>query len=357
MSDNVKKASGADFGAETPVYKITENEEDNNAFLKTAADILKNGGLVAFPTETVYGLGASAYFKGAAQKVYAAKGRPSDNPLIVHICDPLDAGEFAYLNDTYLKLAKRFMPGPLTVILKKKSVIDDSVTGGLDTVAVRCPSNVTARRLISLAGVPVAAPSANSSGSPSPTNAGHVFADLNGKIDMIIDGGECDVGLESTVVSLDGDVCTILRPGAVTKEMLLEVCSAVDVAGAVTNPSLAGDKPASPGMKYKHYSPAAEVILVDADDELFAEYVNSDADSKCGVLSSDVWKSSFNCAVLSVGKTGSADEYNHSLYSMLRYADELELNRVYVKKPPETGEYLALYNRLIRAAGGKVIKP
>lgn len=340
----------------TEYYKITGGDGDDAA-LSRAAGILRDGGLVAFPTETVYGLGASALSPTAAQKIYAAKGRPSDNPLIVHISSPEQAEALAYTTPLYYELARRFMPGPLTVILPKRDCVPSEVTGGLDTVALRCPENETARRLISAAGLPIAAPSANLSGKPSPTSAAHVLGDMDGRIEMIIDGGDCDIGVESTVITLVGGGCTVLRPGAVTENELSTLCEQVSVDRAVCTPSLAGEHPGSPGMKYKHYSPNAEVVLVDADMSAFVEYVNSNATARDGVFASREDSPRFACRVLVTGEHGSAAEQNHSLYSLLRYADELELERVYVKCPAQAGEELALFNRLIRAAAGKITRP
>ena len=341
----------------TRLVRITGDGEKDGAILSEAAEILRRGGLVAFPTETVYGLGASAYYPGAAKKVYEAKGRPSDNPLIVHVSRPGEAEDFAVTCPLYYKLAERFMPGPLTVILPKKDVIDPSVTGGLDTVAVRCPSNGIARALIAAAGCPLAAPSANRSGSPSPTRASHVMEDLNGKIDMVIDGGESAIGVESTVIALDPDGgCTVLRPGAVTAEMLGKITSGASVAEAVTDPEKAGDKPKSPGMKYKHYSPAAEVVPVTGDLEKFVSLVEDDPEPRKGVIAAETVRDRFSCTVLTAGERDDDLTYCHSLYGLLREADRLGLLRVYVRLPHRDGGYLALYNRLIRASGGKMTK-
>ncbi|MBQ6262640.1 MAG: threonylcarbamoyl-AMP synthase [Clostridia bacterium] len=322
-----------------------------------AADIIKRGGLVAFPTETVYGLGASAYYPGAAKKIYEAKGRPSDNPLIVHVSEPNEAEDFAVVQSEFYRLAERFMPGPLTVVLKKTEKIDPSVTGGLDTVAVRCPEHPAARALIKASGCPIAAPSANRSGSPSPTEAAHVLADLDGRIDAIIDGGPCRVGVESTVISLDGDGgCTILRPGDVTADMLAEVMRSVRIAGAVTDPSLSGDRPLSPGMKYKHYSPRAEVIAYEGALEEMIDAANCDPAPRVGAIVPDGYADQVKGTALLSGD-GGADDMCHAFFSLLRQADELSLDRVYVRVPPKTGKFLALYNRLIRAAGGKITTP
>lgn len=341
----------------TEYRKINGTGEDEKT-IEMASEIIRAGGLVAIPTETVYGLAGSALLEESAGKIYAAKGRPSDNPLIVHIAYPEDAARIAYPDETYYRLAGKFMPGPLTIILKKKSIIPDAVTGGLDSVAIRCPSNPVAHRLIEVSGHPIAAPSANRSGIPSPTCAEHVKADMDGLIDMIIDGGPCDIGVESTVVKIDGGHCTILRPGAVTLEMLSEVCESVSVAGAVVEPSLAEKvKPESPGMKYKHYSPKAKVVLVDAGEKEFCDYVRENKEGRCGVIVPDECADMFEgFTVLSTGRRGDASEYSRRLFAILRRADDEQLDTVYAPLPPKEGCYLAVYNRIIRAAGGNIVK-
>ena len=343
----------------TEFLKITGDSDGDRSVIERAAEVIKAGGLVAIPTETVYGLAGSALIPESAGKIYSAKGRPADNPLIVHIAKPEDAENIANTTELYYRLAEKFMPGPLTIILKKKPVIPDTVTGGLDSVAIRCPSNPIAHMLIEASGHPIAAPSANRSGIPSPTRAEHVREDMDGRIDMIIDGGECDIGIESTVVRLDGDGCTILRPGAVTEDMLSSVCEKVTVARAVVEPALAeGIKPESPGMKYKHYAPRAEVILVDAPTDAFVEYVKQNAEGHYGVFISNDDAAYFSGGVmLLTGSRGDAKEASRRLFSLLRRADEIGLDKVYAQLPPAEGEYLALYNRIIRAAGCRVVKP
>lgn len=340
----------------TELYRITGDPAADTAAISRAGEILRSGGLVGMPTETVYGLAASAFDAEAARKVYEAKGRPSDNPLIVHVADPAEAESVAFVPPMYYRLAERFMPGPLTVIMPKRSVVPDGITGGLDTVAVRCPSHPTARALIRAAGVPLAAPSANRSGCPSPTTAEHVLRDMDGRIEMILDGGPAEIGLESTVISLTDGGCVILRPGAVTETMLAEVCGTVTVARAVTDPEMAGDKPLSPGMKYKHYAPEAEVILVDASEENFFVFVRENIQTGEAVAAADDTAPRFaGMQILSTGRVTSAAEESRSLFALLRKADDLGIKRIYLKLPPASGEYLALYNRLIRAAGGKII--
>jgi len=339
----------------TEFYRICGGEEDAQA-IERAAQIIRRGGLVAFPTETVYGLGASALSADAAAKIYSAKGRPSDNPLIVHVSEPAEAENIAFVPPIYYKLAKRFMPGALTVIMPKRSCIPDGVTGGLDTVAVRCPSHPAARALITASGVPIAAPSANRSGSPSPTTAEHVRLDMDGRVEMILDGGPCEIGLESTVIRLVGESCEILRPGAVTELMLAEVCREVSVARAVIDPATAGDKPLSPGMKYKHYAPEAEVVLVDASTEDFLQYVCRSCTAEEAAAVPDVYADTLQGVnLLSLGAADTAEEASRRMFSVLREADSLAYRKIYIRIPPAAGEYLALYNRLIRASGGKIV--
>lgn len=339
----------------TEFIRLTGDDADADIFSR-AGEIIRSGGLVAFPTETVYGLGGNAYDPEASVKIFKAKGRPSDNPLIVHVSTPEEAEKFAVTNDTYYKLAEHFMPGPLTVILPKKDIIPDSVTGGLDSVAVRCPEHEAARMLIAAAGVPIAAPSANISGAPSPTSAAHVLTDMNGKIDMIIDGGECRIGVESTVIRLEADGCTVLRPGEIIARELSALLGNVYVADAVTNPGAAGEKPQSPGMKYKHYAPLCPLILLDGDDDAFAEYVNLQ-EGKIAVLSYTENISDFKSAhVFDIGSKESASVQMHRLFSLLRETDTMDIDRIYGHLPPENDEFLALYNRIIRAAGCEVIR-
>ncbi len=335
----------------TELLKPTEDT------LQKAAVLLQSGKLVAFPTETVYGLGADATDPAAATAIYSAKGRASDNPLIVHICNASDAENYAYTTPLYYRLAQRFMPGPLTVILPKKDIIPREVTGGLDTVAIRCPSNAIARALIAKAGLPIAAPSANRSGAPSPTNARDVFGDMNGRIPLIIDGGDCTIGVESTVIKIDGESATILRPGAVTAAMLSEICQSVSVATAVVDPSSAGDAPLSPGMKYKHYAPKAELYLLDGDTDTATNYILQHKNSNTAVICCDSEADKFNGMIcLSCGAEGDYREYEHRLFSLLRRADELKATTIYALLPPLEDNYLAIYNRIVRAAGSKIIK-
>ena len=326
--------------------------------LREAAAILRDGGLVAFPTETVYGLGANALDAHAALSVFAAKGRPADNPLIVHVAHPSDAEAFAETTPLYYRLAEAFMPGPLTVILKKKSIIPDSVTAGLDSVAVRCPSDPVAHALIKTCGLPIAAPSANRSGKPSPTTAAHVFEDMDGIIPMILDGGESDVGVESTVIKLDGEGVILLRPGAVTPEMLGEVVESVKIASAVTEELGAGEKPLSPGMKYKHYAPTASLILLDGPSDAFIAYVKEkNVDRSCVALCyEEETEALTSVRHLSVGYRTDIGAQTHRLFRQLREADAMGADVIYAHLPVMSGSGLALYNRMIRAAAHHIEK-
>ena len=333
--------------------------------LAIPAEILAKGGLVAFPTETVYGLGGNALDADAAGKIYAAKGRPSDNPLIVHIARPSDAEKYARTNALYEKLAKAFMPGPLTVVLPKRENIPCSVTGGLMTVGIRCPGDPVARELIRLAGVPVAAPSANISGRPSPTAASHVTNDLNGRIDCIIDGGEAEVGLESTIVKIDGEKLVLLRPGAITPEMLRTVCDTVVLDNGILDRLPEGTAPEAPGMKYRHYAPRARVHLLRAkneNDEMFDEKVigffreKLAEDPTVGILCYDEHLPFLHGEhVYSYGEKSDDRAHSHLLFDCLRRFDETDAAMIYAVVGKTEGIGLALYNRMLKASAYTVI--
>lgn len=326
--------------------------EQTEAALSEAAKKIRDHGLVVFPTETVYGLGADATCADAARKIYAAKNRPSDNPLIIHIQAPEEAELYAQTCELYYKFAHAFMPGPLTIILPKKDVIPQSVTGGLESVAIRCPSHPVARRLIKLCGVPIAAPSANLSGKPSPTCAQHVIEDMMGRVDMIIDGGECDIGLESTIIKIDGNKVTLLRPGGITFDALSCITDGIEVAHAVTGQLARNEKPLSPGMKYRHYAPDAPVILLDGDEADVIRFLEERAvkenclilcyTEETGLLPGE--------RVIDIGKMADLDTQAHRLFSALRDADRLKPSVIYAHLPAKDGMGLALYNRMIRAA-------
>lgn len=317
--------------------------------LSQAAAIIRRGGLVAFPTETVYGLGANALDPQAVKGIFAAKGRPQDNPLIIHLYDPSQTQQYAKnIPPVYYALCERFSPGPLTVILPKRDCIPMETSGGLDTVAVRIPSHPVAREIIRLAGVPVAAPSANLSGSPSPTTAQHCVHDLWGRVDAIVDGGACGVGLESTVISLAGEKPVLLRPGAVTPQMLRELLPDLQIHQAVTEKLQAGVKASSPGMKYKHYAPKAQITILDADSAQFVAYVNAHKRPGLFALCFAEDVAGLQVPYVSLG-ADEADQARH-LFAALRQLDELGAKKVYARCPDKEGVGLAVYNRLIRAA-------
>ena len=339
---------------ETKILSAYSKEE-----MEEAANIIRQGGLVAFPTETVYGLGANALLADGARRIYLAKGRPSDNPLIVHLANASDAEKYAYTCDTYYRLAESFMPGPLTVILPKRDVIPNEVTGGLKTVGIRVPSNETARNLIKLSGVPIAAPSANLSGKPSTTKACHVVADLFGKIDGIIDGGDSEIGLESTIVMIDNGIIRMLRPGAVTKEMIEQLGYTVILDKAIVEKPGEGERPLAPGMMYRHYAPSAEVTLLDGDDKSITEALCKYASQEGSVVlcySEDKQISSLKNAYV-IGRREDSANTAHRLFAILRELDEMkDIKHIYAALPDNTGIGLAIFNRLVKAAGYKVIK-
>ena len=339
----------------TEFVRLNGNDSQSTALLR-AASILQAGGLVVFPTETVYGLGGNGLDENAAKKIYAAKGRPSDNPLIIHLATPEDAEKYAYPSPLYHRLAKAFMPGPLTVILPRRDIVPSSVTGGLDSVAVRCPSHPVAHRLIELAGIPIAAPSANLSGKPSPTAAEHVAQDLFGRVDMIIDGGECDIGLESTIVKIDGDSLTLLRPGGITYDALCMVCPNVTVADAVTHRLAENERPLSPGMKYRHYAPTAPVVLLDGSDEKVLTFLQqAQKTQRCAILCyNEEIEHLESTRLFPVGAREDLSTQAKRLFSALREADGSDAEISYAHLPPMHGIGLALYNRMIRAAAHTV---
>jgi len=341
----------------TEIIKINDVTLDAKK-IRHAASILAAGGLVALPTETVYGLGALATDEGAAKKIYAAKGRPSDNPLIIHIATPEEAEKYAVTNEAYYKLAKAFMPGPLTIILPRRDIVPSTVTGGLDTVAVRCPSHPIAHAIIKECGVAVAAPSANLSGSPSPTTAEHVISDMSGRIDAIVDGGSCEIGLESTIVKLDGDTATLLRPGAVTYDALCCVCEKVEIAAAVTEELHENERPLSPGMKYKHYAPTSPLVLLDGDEDCVISFLQRQQNAEhCVILCYDEEIDDLRYErLIPIGPRDDLKKQAESLFAALRHADTLDGDVIYAHLPKKEGIGLALYNRMIRAAAHTVKK-
>lgn len=333
---------------------FTASEKD----IKQAALILKNGGIVAIPTETVYGLAANALDENAVNKIFKAKGRPNDNPLIVHISKIEDMDKYAYTNTKAYELADKLWPGPLTMILPKKRIIPSIVSGGLDTVALRLPSHEIARKIIEYSGVPLAAPSANISGRPSPTKAEHVISDFGNSIDGVVDGGCCKFGVESTVISLCGQRPVLLRPGFTTFEQLKELLPDIYVSEAVLN-ILPEDAPVlSPGLKHKHYAPKAEAVCVAGLEEKSANYINSlyDRQKRQAVMcfnGEEKFYSRFN--VKSYGSPENAETLAKNLFSVLREFDNENVDIIYIRTLLTEGVGLAVYNRLLRACNFNVI--
>lgn len=346
----------------TEIVKIAPTAPDFSDKIESAAEIIKRGGLVVFPTETVYGLGADATSTSAAQKIYAAKGRPSDNPLIIHVARPEDAEKYAVTGETYYALAKLFMPGPLTVVLTAKDTVPPQTRASLPTVAVRCPENPIARALISASGVPIAAPSANLSGTPSPTSAAHVIDDMTGRVDMIIDGGDSDFGLESTIVKIEeGGKLTLLRPGKITVDDLVSAGFDVEVADAVTDKLREGEVALSPGMKYRHYAPKAPLELLDGGIENAIKYIKGENLTRTAIIAYDedienLKRELPSVCVYAFGKQGDEIFQAHTLFSILRAVDKENYEKIYAPLPKKSGVGLALYNRMIRAAAHKIVK-
>ncbi len=332
--------------------------KDTDEDIKKAAEIIKNGGLVGMPTETVYGLGANALNPKAVLDIFKAKGRPADNPLIVHISDVSQIEKFSLaeeIPENAIILAKKFWPGPLTMIVKKGKAVPDEVSAGLDTVAIRFPSHPVAQKLISFAGLPVAAPSANLSGSPSPTTPQHVMRDLKGKIPAIIDGGICNVGLESTVITLTENPPRLLRPGGITLEQLRDALGEVALDDAVLHKLKEGRRAASPGMKYKHYAPKANVTILKGGNRDFYDFVNANSHSNRAVICYDEDAPFIKGNKFLLGSKSDSAQQAHRLFDVLRQIDlNPEITAVYARCPDINGVGLAVYNRLIRAAGFEV---
>lgn len=341
----------------TKIVKIEDGNEDE--VIREAGEILKSGGLVAFPTETVYGLGGDALKEDAARRIYSAKGRPSDNPLIVHIADIGALDELACeIPDSAYKLADAFWPGPLTMIFKKKDIVPYGTTGGLDTVAIRMPSHHVAHRLIKDSGVYIAAPSANLSGRPSPTRAEHVIEDMDGRIDMIIDGGAIEIGIESTIVDVTCEVPMILRPGYVTADMIKEVLGDVCFDETVLAHSMVKGKPKAPGMKYRHYAPKAELTIFEGENEKVVSKINELAVKyeydglKVGILSSNENEHKYaHGEVVVVGSRENEHEVAAHLFDVLRHFDHIDVDVILSEGFSEDSFGQAVMNRLIKAAG------
>jgi L-threonylcarbamoyladenylate synthase len=332
--------------------RIFENTTED---LKVAASLIKNGETVIFPTETVYGLGANALDSVAVEKIFQAKGRPSDNPLIVHIAKAEDMDALAMeIPQSAMILAEKFWPGPLTIILKKKPCVPDTVSAGLKTVGIRLPENEIARAFIAECGVPIAAPSANISGKPSPTSFAHVYDDMNGRVAGIIRGGECRVGVESTVIDMTADTPTVLRPGGVSVEQLREVLGEVLISSELKK----DDIPKAPGMKYKHYSPKAAVYILKGTVEEVSQFViKRCVFSKVAVLAFDEMKGMLpeGAEVLSLGTMNSPEDAANRLFDCLRECDRLGVKEVYAPEIPDNGLWRAVKNRLYKAAAGRFL--
>ncbi len=345
----------------TRIIKISD-PKSSEADIRDAASIIRAGGLVVMPTETVYGLGGDATNPSSSKKIYAAKGRPSDNPLIIHIAEPRDAERYADTNELYYRLAEAFMPGPLTVILPKKETVPLETTGGLDTVAIRCPSHPVAHALIECAEVPIAAPSANISGRPSATNAEYVKEDFDGRVDMIIDCGDCEIGLESTIVLIRNDTerdsLVLLRPGAVTYDALCCVCENVEISPTIEGALKENEHPLSPGMKYKHYAPISPLVLLDGEREDVLKFLaNEQKNKKCAIICYDEDVIHLeDKLLLPIGAVEDVSTHGKRIFSMLRLCDRLSPEIIYAHLPKKDGLGLALYNRMIRAAAHTVIK-
>ncbi len=337
----------------------TQLLQPNESAIELAAQLIKDGNVVGIPTETVYGLAANALDESAVKKIFAAKNRPCDNPLIAHISD-MDMMKFLCdeVPKNALLLAKAFWPGPLTFVIKRGGTVCNAMCANLDTIAVRMPSHNVALSIINCAGVPLGAPSANVSGRPSPTAAAHVMLDMQGKIPLVIDGGECKVGLESTVVSLAEETPIILRPGVITKAQIESVLNEnVLLADSITSPTETGEKVLSPGMKYKHYAPNAEMVLIKGNKQQFCTYVNTKVTNEHGsfALCFDGEEQMLQCPCIAFGKQNNESCLAKNLFAALRDLDEKKAQKIYAHCPAENGVGLAVYNRMLRAAAFKVV--
>ena len=335
--------------------KLVQSDEKG---IQQAVELLQQGEVVAIPTETVYGLAANALDGKAVEKIFAAKGRPQDNPLIVHI-DSIEMWKTLVepLPPEAVQLAQAFWPGPLTIILRHKGTAAPEVCGGLDTIAVRMPSHPIAKEIIAKSGLPLAAPSANLSGSPSPTEAKYVWQDMQGRIPLVVDGGSCQVGVESTVVSLAEESPVLLRPGYITKEQMEQVLGKpVKVAGAVTRMLEQGETALSPGMKYKHYAPNAEITILKGDADQYRNYINQHKEEGVAALCFEEDCRDLSVPVVVYGKEKDFDSQARELFSALRHLDEMGAKKVYARCPEVPGVALAVYNRLLRAAAFRVVE-
>lgn len=345
----------------TKIIKIDINNMGDDQLIE-AGNVIKTGGLVAFPTETVYGLGGDALNRESSRKIYVAKGRPSDNPLIVHICKWEDIYPIvSQVSEEAKKIADAFWPGPLTMILPKSDLVPYETTGGLETVAVRMPSHPIAQKLIAYSGGYVAAPSANTSGKPSPTLAKYVEEDMSGRINMIIDSGEVGIGLESTIIDLTISPPQILRPGYITQEMLSSVLGQVDTDTTILREDM-GQTPKAPGMKYRHYAPKGELTIVRGAPDKVVSYINEQAGKamstgeKVGVIGTDEMRHAYRADVIkSLGSRHDELNIAKHLYTVLREFDDEEVVRIYSESFDTEGLGQAIMNRLLKAAGHKLI--
>lgn len=346
------------------IYKSVDAGKIDPSVIKEAGQIIRRGGLVAFPTETVYGLGGDALNPSSSKKIYEAKGRPSDNPLIVHIADMADLDRIAEdIPEVAYALADRYWPGPLTMIFKKRSVVPSETTGGLGTVAVRFPSHPVAQALIKASGGYIAAPSANISGRPSPTSGEHVRQDMDGRIDMIIDSGSCDIGLESTIIDLSTPVPMMLRPGYVSAEMLRQVVGDLDTDPAVFHETSQEIKPKAPGMKYRHYAPKGKVAIVSGNRDDVIKFIRGKIEENKGKIrtavitcSDDAYQYKDADLVADMGDRNDEAAIASRLYDMLRACDDENIEEIYSEEfnTPQLGQ--AIMNRLIKAAGHNTVK-
>ena len=322
-----------------------------------AAQVIRVGGLVALPTETVYGLGANGLDADAVLKIFEAKGRPQDNPLILHIAGAQQLADFCRdIPPEAYRLAEAFWPGPLTLVLPCRENVPRRTTAGLDTVAIRCPANETTRHIIELAGVPIAAPSANTSGRPSPTTAQHVLEDMQGKIEMIVDGGSCGIGVESTILDLTVRPARLLRPGGLPVERIEQVIGKITVDPAVLRPMGEGERPRAPGMKYRHYAPRAQVTVLTGDAERTAAYIAEQAAPGSGVICFSEYAGRFAGRIVrQIGSVRDPLQQAQSVFDALRSFDETDVTEIYAQCPEEAGLGLAVANRLKKAAGFHVV--
>lgn len=349
---------------ETEVVVIQEKNIDEKARedLARAGKIIRDGGLVAFPTETVYGLGGDALNPLSSKKIYAAKGRPSDNPLIVHVANMEDLAQIVKeVPEAARKLADAFWPGPLTMIMNKNDKVPYETTGGLDTVAIRMPNNEIALELIRQSGGYIAAPSANTSGRPSPTVARYCVEDLSGKIEMIIDGGQVGIGLESTIVDLTSQVPMILRPGYITAQMLEDVLGEISIDKTIIDSS-STERPKAPGMKYRHYAPKGDLMIVQGEQEQVVSYINDKAKEaeaagkRVGVIATDSTRNLYQASIVkSVGNRDDESTIAHELFKVLREFDDENVDVMYSESFDDSGIGQAIMNRLLKAAGHHII--